>query len=68
VARDDFVDRLVSVARRNSIPYFSAKPSGRGWHRQAGQRGEQRRDADVLVALAELLDRGLLVRVVRKLT
>ena len=32
-------------------------------HRQPGQRREDRRDAEVLVALAELLDRGLLVRV-----
>ena len=32
-------------------------------HRQPGQRRHERRDAEVLVALAELLDRGLLVRV-----
>ena len=32
-------------------------------HRQAGQRRHDRRDAEVLVALAELLDRGLLVGV-----
>ncbi len=32
-------------------------------HRQPGQRREDRRDAEVLVALAELLERGLLVRV-----
>ena len=35
-------------------------------HRQPGQRGHDRRDADVLVALAELLDRGLLVGVVHE--
>ena len=35
-------------------------------HRQAGQRREERRDAEVLVALPELLDRGLLVRVVHE--
>ena len=32
-------------------------------HRQPGQRRHHRRDAEVLVALAELLDRGLLVGV-----
>ena len=32
-------------------------------HRQPGERREDRRDAEVLVALAELLERGLLVRV-----
>ncbi len=32
-------------------------------HRQPGQRGQDRRHAEVLVALAELLDGGLLVRV-----
>ena len=35
-------------------------------HRQARQRGHQRADAEVLVALAELLDRGPLVRVVHE--
>ena len=47
------------VARRNSIPYFSAKPSNWPWPSigRPGQRREQRRHADVLVALAELLDR-----------
>ena len=35
-------------------------------HRQARQRREQRRDADVLVALAELLGRRLLVGVVHE--
>ena len=32
-------------------------------HRQSGQRRHHRRDAEVLVALAELLDRGLLIGV-----
>ena len=32
-------------------------------HRQSGQCREDRRDAEVLVALAELLERGLLVRI-----
>ena len=35
-------------------------------HRQAGEGREERGHADVLVALAELLDRGLLVRVVHE--
>ena len=35
-------------------------------HRQPGQRRQQRRHADVLVALAELLDRRLLVGVVHE--
>ena len=47
------------------MPYFSLKPCDLAVaeHRQARQRREDRRDAEVLVALAELLDRGLLVGV-----
>ena len=56
------------VARRNSIPYFSANPSN--WPcpniGRPGQRRQQRRHAEVLVALAELLDRRLLVGVVHE--
>ena len=50
------------------MPYFSrealelAVPE----HRQAGEGREERRHAEVLVALPELLDRGLLVRVVHE--
>ena len=57
--------RSSRIARRNSMPYFSPKPCDLAVaeHRQPGQRGQHRRHAEVLVALAELLDRGLLVGV-----
>ena len=47
------------------MPYFSRKPSICPWPNigRPGQRGQQRADAEVLVAGAELLDGRLLIRI-----